>query len=257
MRIRHQALSDIGRRRRTNEDSLFAHAGLKLFVVADGMGGHAAGEVASKLAVEAIHEFVAHMESDEDPTWPYGFDEALGSRGNLLRTAVLHANRKVIDATREKKEYRGMATTVVAVLMEGDTACVAHAGDSRAYLLRDGRLACLTADHSWVGERVSSGLLTAAEARTHPLRSMVTRALGGRAELEVDLLRHPLRPGDLMLLCSDGLTGMLGEDEIRRVIEAAGEDLERAARDLVAAANERGGDDNVTVLLLRCEEGEE
>ena len=254
MKISYQAVTDVGRKRKGNEDSLFVNAEQSLFVVADGMGGHAAGEVASRLAVDAINEFVCLTGDDEEITWPYGLDETISYDGNRLKTAIRFANRKVLEATKEKSEYEGMATTVAAVLVDGDVANLGHVGDSRIYLLRDAKITQLTIDHSWVNEQIVGGMISPDQARSHPLRNVVTRALGGKNDLQVDMKVHKIEPGDILLLCSDGLTTMMADDEIARVAGEAKGDVEKAARGLVAAANARGGEDNITVVMLRFEE---
>src|SRR5262249_8821903 len=203
-----QAVSDVGRKRKGNEDSLFVNPEQNLFVVADGMGGHAAGEVASKVAVDSINEFVCLTGGDEEITWPFGLDENISYDGNRLKTAVRYANRKVLEAMKEKTEYEGMATTVAAVLVDAETANLAHVGDSRIYLFREGLLTQLTSDHSWVNEQLQSGIISADQARTHPLRNVVTRALGGKPDLQVDMQFQKMKAGDILLLCSDGLTTM-------------------------------------------------
>jgi PPM family protein phosphatase len=254
MKISYQAVTDVGRKRKGNEDSLFVNPEQKLYVVADGMGGHAAGEVASRVAVESINEFVCLTSGDEDITWPFGLDQSISFDGNRLKSAIQYANRKVLEATRERKEYTGMATTVVAVLVDGEHANLAHVGDSRVYLLRNGEIRQLTNDHSWVNEQIESGAISADQARSHPLRNVVTRALGGKPELAVDLQVHKAESQDVLLLCSDGLTTMLPDAEIARVLRECGADIDRAARTLVEEANQKGGEDNITVLLVRFEE---
>jgi serine/threonine protein phosphatase PrpC len=223
-------------------------------VVADGMGGHAAGEVASRVAVDAINEFVCLTGDDEEITWPYGLDETISYDGNRLKTAIRYANRKVMDATKEKSEYEGMATTVAAVLVDGESANLGHVGDSRIYLLRDKQITQLTTDHSWVNEQIVSGVISADQARSHPLRNVVTRALGGKTDLQVDMKVHPLEAGDILLLCSDGLTTMMPDEDIARVVAETEGDVEKAARALVAGANAKGGEDNITVVVLKFEE---
>lgn len=254
MKIAYHAVSDVGRKRKGNEDSLFVNPEHHLFVVADGMGGHAAGEIASKVAVEAINEFICMTAGDEEITWPFGLDDSMSYDGNRLKTAVRYANNKVLDTTRESAEYEGMATTVVGVLVDGATANLAHVGDSRIYLYRQGTLGQLTSDHSWVNEQIKSGILSADQARTHPLRNVVTRALGGRADLDVEMQVHQAEAGDVLLLCSDGLTTMVPDPEIARVLSENEHDVEAAAQALVNEANARGGEDNITVLLLRFQE---
>jgi protein phosphatase len=254
MKVVCEARSDVGRKRKGNEDSLFLNPEQKLFVVADGMGGHAAGEVASRVAVDAINEFVTLTGGNEEITWPFGLDESISYEGNRLKTAIRHANRRVLEATRESAEYEGMATTVAAVLVDGDTAHLAHVGDSRIYLWSEGGISQLTNDHSWVNEQIQSGVISAEQARSHPLRNVVTRALGGRADLLVDVQQRRMRAGDVLLLCSDGLTTMIGDEEIARILGEASGDVARAATALVDEANERGGEDNITVVLLKFEE---
>ncbi|HYU42585.1 MAG TPA: Stp1/IreP family PP2C-type Ser/Thr phosphatase [Vicinamibacteria bacterium] len=254
MKITYKAVSDVGRKRKGNEDSLFVNPEQHLFVVADGMGGHAAGEIASKVAVESINEFVCLTGGDEEITWPFGLDENISYDGNRLKTAIRYANRKVLEATKEKSEYEGMATTVAAVLVDGDTANLGHVGDSRVYLVRDGEITQLTSDHSWVNEQIQSGVISPDQARTHPLRNVVTRALGGKPDLQVDMQQHKAKAGDILLLCSDGLTTMITDEDIARVVREAGGDVEKAAQALVASANAKGGEDNITVLLIRFDE---
>ena len=254
MKIVYEALSDIGRKRKGNEDSYSLNPEQELFVVADGMGGHAAGEVASRMAVDAINEFVTISGGSDEITWPFGLDDSISYDGNRLKTAIRHANRRLLEATRERSDYEGMATTVAAVLVDGQTANIAHVGDSRIYLWRDGAMTLLTTDHSWVNEQIQSGVISPEQARSHPLRNVVTRALGGRADLAVDVQSRPVGPGDVLLLCSDGLTTMVGDEDIARLLGESGGDLGLAARALVDAANEHGGEDNITVVLVRFEE---
>ena len=254
LKISYQAVTDVGRKRKGNEDSLFVNPEQSLFVVADGMGGHAAGEVASRLAVDAINEFICLTGDDEEITWPFGLDETISYDGNRLKTAIRYANRKVLEATKEKSEYEGMATTVAAVLVDGDSANLGHVGDSRIYLIRNGAINQLTTDHSWVNEQIVGGMISPDQARTHPLRNVVTRALGGKSDLQVDMKVHKIEPGDMLLLCSDGLTTMMPDEEIARVMSQAKNDVEKATRELVAAANAKGGEDNITVVMLRFEE---
>lgn len=251
MRITCEAVSDVGRKRKGNEDALFLNEEQRLFVVADGMGGHAAGEVASRVAVEAIAEFVALTGGNQEITWPFGLDDSISYEGNRLKTAVRHANSRVLEATRESAEYEGMATTVAAVLVDGDTANLAHVGDSRIYLFHDGKIEQLTRDHSWVNEQIETGAISPEQARSHPLRNVVTRALGGRADLVVDIQSRRMAAGDMLLLCSDGLTTMVTDADIARILGEAQGDVAKGAADLVNEANQRGGEDNITVVLLK------
>jgi serine/threonine protein phosphatase PrpC len=229
--------TDTGRQRRDNEDNAFVRA--PLFVVADGMGGAQAGEVASQLAVEEFHEPLP--------------DE--GSAEERLIDRIRAANRRIYDLSRTEHEHAGMGTTLTAVYLDGDHLAVAHVGDSRAYIFRDGELGGLTQDHSLVAELVRQGKLTEEQAAEHPQRSIITRALGIEDDVEVDTWSYSMRAGDVVLLCSDGLTSMIGERQIVQILR--GEmSLHRAADQLIGAANDAGGRDNITVILFRLEEAD-
>lgn len=231
----HFEKSDTGRQRRANEDSYFVRA--PLFVVADGMGGAQAGEVASQLAAEAF----AHGLPDE------------GTSEQRLEQRVREANARIHTRQRGDSALHGMGTTITAAHLDGEELSLAHVGDSRAYLLRDGELTRLTRDHTLVEELVRRGELTEQEAAEHPQRSIITRALGPEAEVEIDLFTHRVRAGDVVLLCSDGLTGMIDEAEIQQILERE-PSLADAGHALVEAANDAGGRDNITVVLFRLEE---
>jgi protein phosphatase len=251
MKVKAYGLSHVGRQRQHNEDSFLVEDKALLFLVADGMGGHAAGEIASRIAVDSITEFIVHSKSD-DGTWPHAYDEHYRRSTNRLMTAVRLANTRVLEAMRKDARLRGMGTTVVACLVDNDMISVAHVGDSRAYLIRDRQLSRITNDHSWVFEQVQAGMLTEAEAEKHPLRNVITRALGGALQVSPDASEIEARPGDVFLLCSDGLTGMVPEEEILKVVTENG-DLKKACQALIEAANEHGGLDNVTAVLVKTE----
>src|SRR5881394_839708 len=240
MNVKAFGLTHVGRQRQHNEDSYLVESDARLFLVADGMGGHAAGEIASRIAVDSINEFIVHTKED-DGTWPHAYDETYKRTTNRLMAAVRLANTRVLEAMRKDARLRGMGTTVVACLADDTTMSFAHVGDSRAYLIRDGQLSRITNDHSWVFEQVQAGMLTEAEAEKHPLRNVITRALGGALQVSPDASEIASKPGDVYLLCSDGLTGMLPEDEILRVVNENIDDLERACQELIDRANERGG----------------
>ncbi|HSP35007.1 MAG TPA: Stp1/IreP family PP2C-type Ser/Thr phosphatase [Thermoanaerobaculia bacterium] len=249
--MKASGLTHVGRQRQHNEDAFLVEPDARLFLVADGMGGHAAGEIASRIAVDSISEFILHTKED-DGTWPHAYDESLKRATNRLMAAVRMANTRVLEAMRKDARLRGMGTTVVACLGDDNgTMSVAHVGDSRAYLIRDDTLARITNDHSWVFEQVQAGMLTEAEAEKHPLRNVITRALGGALSVNPDASEIDCRPGDLYLLCSDGLTGMVPEDQILELITANADDLEKACRQLIDVANEHGGLDNVTAILVK------
>src|SRR5437588_6564969 len=229
------AKTDTGRQRRENEDSALARA--PVFGVADGMGGAQAGEVASRIAIDA-------------------FEAGLGDSGSpeeRLAGRVREANRQIYDRSRAEHGREGMGTTLTAAYLDGYNLAIAHVGDSRAYLLRDGELKRLTRDHSLVDELVRQGKLTEEQAAEHPQRSIITRALGPEPEVEVDTWSYPVRGGDIVLLCSDGLTTMVPEDRVTEIILSAAT-LDEAADRLIDEANEAGGRDNITVVLCRLEE---
>jgi serine/threonine protein phosphatase PrpC len=225
---RHVGLSHPGRRRRRNEDAFVVAP--PLFAVADGMGGARAGEIASRLAAAAVRE-----------------EEGEGANvGELIR----EANRRVFERARDDAAASGMGTTMTLALVEDDHVTIGHVGDSRAYRLRDGELQQLTEDHSLVAELVRSGRLSPEEAEMHPQRSVITRALGTEANVDVDTFSVDALPGDVFLLCSDGLTTMVGDDRILAAVGENRDDLERAAKQLIADANRSGGEDNVTVIFF-------
>lgn len=242
-------LTDVGRKRKHNEDAYLLDAERGLFVVADGMGGHAAGEVASRLTVESIQEFISGTEDDHDNTWPFGYNNRYSVDGNRLSTAIERANEKVMRAVVNRPELKGMGTTVVAALFDERRATLVHVGDSRAYLMRESELRRLTDDHSWVQEQVNAGILSEEEARSHPLKNVVTRALGGGTHVAVDLIEIPVGGGDRFLLCSDGLTGMVSDEEITAALSST-RSLEEIVRGLIDLANERGGVDNITAIVV-------
>jgi PPM family protein phosphatase len=235
LRVVEQAgLSDVGRQREANEDNLVLAA--PLFAVADGMGGARAGEVASRMAAEA-----------------FGGRPEAGTAEQQLEAIAKRANRQIFDLAQRDDAHRGMGTTLTAAMVEGGAVSFGHVGDSRAYRLRDGRLEQLTQDHSLVAELERSGRLSPEAAEHHPQRSIITRALGPEPDVEVDTHTHPARAGDVYLLCSDGLTGMISDDEVQALLAGAGS-LEDAADALVRAANQRGGKDNITVVLFRLDD---
>jgi serine/threonine protein phosphatase PrpC len=246
--------SDVGRRRKLNEDSYVIAEDLGLFAVCDGMGGHNAGEVASGMAVAELARFIrdSHAVEFEKIAWAYGVDAALSRDGNRIRTAIKLANEKVFCAAGTNEACAGMGTTVVATLVKDGLLSVGWAGDSRCYLLRDGQLSQLTRDDSWVSAAASEGILSVEEIEHHPLRNIITKAIGARDSIEVDIVEERLRPGDRVLLCTDGLHSMINGPEILAGLNQAGDDLAQAVERLIDAANEAGGKDNVSVVVLRC-----
>jgi len=243
--------TDVGRRRKINEDSFLVSPEVSLYAVCDGMGGHNAGEVASKMAIDTIAAFIERSGVEKEITWPWGLDANLSFDGNRLKTAVRLANARVFQAADNREDLTGMGTTVVASLVSGKAMTIASAGDSRCYLVRAGELRQLTRDDSWVSAALGEGILNSDDVEHHPLRNVITKAVGARDTIDLDIVEHQLEPGDLVLLCSDGLHGMINDQEISRILTAAGVPLEDASAKLIEAANEAGGRDNVTVVLLR------
>ncbi len=227
--------TDTGRQRRENEDSAFARA--PVFVVADGMGGAQAGEVASRIAVEAFEQGLPDSGSPEE----------------RLATRVREANAQIYERSRADRGRAGMGTTLTAAYVDDTHVAIAHVGDSRAYLFRDGTLQRLTQDHSLVDELVRRGKLTEEQAAEHPQRSIITRALGPEPDVEVDTWTYPARAGDVVLLCSDGLTSMISEERVKATL-VEHDNLDEAGDALIREANEAGGRDNITVVLFRLEE---
>jgi serine/threonine protein phosphatase PrpC len=246
--------SDPGLKRTSNEDSYAARPDVGLFVVADGMGGHVAGEVASRVAVEAIEAFIHETAgADKNRTWPFPFDPTVSLEANRLRAAFRLANRKIASAIADSQDLRGMATTASAVLLGPQGASVAHVGDSRVYVLRSGKLEQITHDHSWVEEQVRAGTLTPTAARQHPWRNVVTRALSGGEDPEVDVTDIVPRPGERYLLCSDGLFTVVPDGRIAELLGDMKGPLDAISAALVAAANDAGGPDNITALILQID----
>ena len=244
--------TDVGLKRDFNEDAYVVDLGSGLLALADGMGGHAAGEVAARIAIDTVSQFIARTAGERSVSWPYGFDERLSEPANRLRTAIRLANERIFRTIEEHEELRGMGTTIVTALARNRSACVAHVGDSRAYFCREGKLSQLTSDHSWVNEQVNLGLLSREEAARHPFRNVITRALGSREEIAAEIAEIEIRNGDRLLLCSDGLTSMLDDAQILESLERHPYDPESAAAELVRRANEAGGEDNITVIIAGC-----
>jgi serine/threonine protein phosphatase PrpC len=243
------ARTDVGRVRENNEDSFLVVAPLELFVVSDGMGGEAHGEVASAIAVETIAE---HCQAGEtDPATPL-FGEAppgLSARSNRLASAINLANSRIYEASERDPGQRGMGATVVAAWFDGPKLSLVHVGDSRVYLLRAGALEQLTADHSLVAEQVRRGFITPQQAESSELQNVLTRALGPHHEIELDAVEHTLKPGDFLILCTDGLSRMVSDEEIASTLLTT-PGAQAAADRLIELANENGGVDNSTVIIV-------
>ncbi len=234
--------TDIGVKRTMNQDSLYCCDGpvgsfQNLFIVADGMGGHRAGDCASRLCIESMVSMIKGSDSKTPVT--------------IFEEAVAYANQTVYQAAREKLEYEGMGTTMVACTLQGNTLYVANIGDSRLYLLSK-EIQQITTDHSLVEEMVKIGNITESEARIHPQKNIITRALGIDDEVQADFFEVQVHPSDVVLLCSDGLTNMIEDDEIEYIIHHS-KSLEEAGDALIAKANQNGGSDNITAVLVQVE----
>lgn len=240
-------ITDQGRVRSRNEDSYLKDDEVHLYVVADGMGGHAGGDVASKIAVEKIREAIVGWLSGDNTEPPKG-DEPLSTDETRMEAALKRANEQIFREAELKPEFRGMGTTTTGILVTNNQGTIAHVGDSRAYLLRGGVIRQITEDHSWVNEQVKAGFMTVEEARNHRLKNVITRSLGHEENVKVDLLRLDLAPGDKYLLCSDGLSNMVTDDEMNELVTSNNGD--EALQKLVDLANERGGFDNITAVLV-------
>lgn len=252
--IRAKGVSDTGRVRKVNEDRFVSDTTLRLFAVADGMGGHQAGEVASELAIEALTSFIRLSVSDEDLTWPYGIDPTLSFDGNRLRTAICLANRRVFRAAETSDDYAGMGTTLVGVLVDEGQVAVGSVGDSRIYLLTRGTLEQLTVDDSWAATILAQDpTLKPEEIAQHPMRNVLTNVLGARETVTVHLTERTLAPGDTLLLCSDGLHGVLSTATLQEVLGRA--DFDSIPQTLIDMALAQGTRDNLTALVVRHESG--
>lgn len=256
MRLIAAGKTDVGCVRKHNEDNLLLDTELGLLVVADGLGGHAAGEIASKIVVDRVAHFIAQT-VEKDRTWPLEYDVNLNYDGNRLKVALLLSDQAIAEDIKSNPERETMGSTVVACLVHGRRVTMAHVGDSRAYLLNRDSISQITRDHSWVAEQVAHGILTPSEARVHPFRNVITQALGNGGDLDVAIQELELEELDRLLLCSDGLSGMVNDQDIWSIVNES-PSLEEAVNRLVARAKENGGEDNVTVIVagLESEEGE-
>ena len=251
LRARAAGITDVGLQRDHNEDTFAVLGEQDLFLVADGMGGHQAGDVASRLASESISDFFLRL-AGEEVTWPFHFDSTLSESENRLTTAIRLANRQIFEHSQKARDLHGMGTTVVGALFSSTTSkmYVGHVGDSRAYLIRDGEISQLTRDHSLVNDYLKVMPDMPEEQRSELPKNVITRALGMQEGVEVDLLCRDALAGDTFVLCSDGLSGMISDAEI---LSVAGRDAElsQICQALTALANEHGGEDNITAVVVR------
>ncbi len=251
LRIEARGITDVGQRRDHNEDAFLVEEALGLYIVADGMGGHAGGGTASRLAVETIRNAVAHArEHDPDRFVEGGADDARVP--DLLQQAVEEACAVIYRTAQGDPELAGMGTTVTAALFDGRTAFVAHVGDSRCYLLREGRIYQVSEDHSLVNEQLKAGAISADEAKHSRFKNIITRSVGFEQQVQVDLMGLDLESGDAVVICCDGLSNLVDDPEILHIVDES--PLDVAPGRLVALANDRGGDDNITVVVIRVAE---
>jgi serine/threonine protein phosphatase PrpC len=248
-------VSDVGRVRTNNEDSYQILDSLNLYVLSDGMGGEAHGEVASALAVDTIVKYCTDSKQDSDVTLLGATPDTFGEKTKRLQSAVRQANLNIYESAQKNPAQRGMGATVTTVWLSEDRLSVAHVGDSRAYLLRTGNLQQLTSDHSLVAEQVRRGIITPQQAEESEMQSVLLRALGAHPDVEVDVDEVGIYQGDVLLICSDGLTRMVTEPEIAGTLQAETRPA-TAAQKLVDLANERGGLDNITVIVVRFQDEE-
>ncbi len=251
MRLRYAAKTDVGMKRSHNEDYFSLLEEEKLFLVADGMGGHASGEVASKLASQVLSEFYEHSR-DMDATWPFRYDPRFSYPENRFVAAIRLANARIFDSAQKNPNLRGMGTTIVGCMFVGEHAYVAHVGDSRCYRVTKQGIKQLTRDHSLLEDyKEARPDMSEEEAKNFPHKNVITRALGMRDEVQVDITRFDIDDGDVFLLCSDGLCGMLEDKSIHEIIIKS-ESLEEGVGELIEQANRAGGNDNITAMLIQC-----
>lgn len=242
--------TNVGTKRTHNEDNFAVLEDDQLYIVADGMGGHASGEVASQLAIDTLRDFFKATSADPEATWPYKMDKSRGYEENRLVTGIKLANLRIFEANQRDPKLRGMGTTIVAILIVDDGVLVGHVGDSRVYRLRDGKLEQLTEDHSLLNDYIKMKRLTEAEIANFPHKNIIVRALGMKDIVKVDVVLDPPKPGDLYLLCSDGLSGPVSDDEIRDIASST-HDLKGVCSKLIERANQNGGPDNITAVLVK------
>jgi protein phosphatase len=252
MRVRFAGATNIGRKRDHNEDSISLPEAERLAIVADGMGGHASGEVASRLAVELINDHFMETAKQQTLTWPYKVDRDLRTHINRMVTGIMLANLEIWERSQREARFKGMGTTCVALYFLDDALIIGHVGDSRCYRSRQTELKQLTEDHSLINDYIRMKRVTPEEAENWPHKNVIVRALGMKESVQVDILTEKPAPGDTYLLCSDGLTGMVRDDQLQHILMTE-RDLDRAVERLITAANEEGGVDNISVVLARVE----
>jgi len=250
LRIEVAGETNVGMKRNHNEDNFSVLEDSGLYIVADGMGGHASGEVASKMAVDSLQEFFSATANDPERTWPYKMDRSKGYEENRLITGIKLANLRIYESAQRDARQRGMGTTIVAVFAVESGVYVAHVGDSRVYRIRDKKLEQLTEDHSLLNDYIKMKRLTPEEIANFPHKNVIVRALGMKDTVKVDSRFEQPQENDIILLCSDGLSGAVSDDEMLEITTSTS-DLKAAAAKLIERANANGGPDNITVVLVR------
>ncbi len=250
LRVEVAGDTNVGRKRTHNEDAFSILGEYGLYIVADGMGGHASGEVASRMAVDTLRDFFSATADDPERTWPYKMDRSKGYEENRLITGIKLANLRIYETAQRDIRKRGMGTTIAAIFTVEDGLYIAHVGDSRVYLLRDEVMELITEDHSLLNDYIKMKRLTPEEIANFPHKNVIVRALGMKETVKVDTRFHTPRANDTILLCSDGLSGPVTDDEMKEIVSNAA-DLKTATRQLIDKANENGGPDNISCVLTR------
>ncbi|MEW5854947.1 MAG: Stp1/IreP family PP2C-type Ser/Thr phosphatase [Myxococcota bacterium] len=254
MKVTAVGQTNVGMKRTHNEDTFLLVEDQSLFVVADGMGGHACGEVASQMAVENLARFFKETSENEEITWPFKEEKGLRYDENRLVTAIKLANLRIYESSTSEARYRGMGTTVVGSLFSNGTVYIGHVGDSRCYRLRASQLEQITEDHSLLNDYIRANKLTPEEIEAFPHKNVIVRALGMKETVQVDISRLEPMPNDIFLLCSDGLSGPVSDPEIQEIMNAHVHDLDAMASALIQRANDNGGPDNITAVLIKITE---
>lgn len=251
MRIRYAGNTHVGMKRDHNEDSLYLLPEENVYIVADGMGGHASGEVASQMAVETVAQFSRDTAEDEEVTWPFKMDKDRKYQENRLATSIKLANLRIFEQAQANPKQKGMGTTIVTTMFIDKDIIVGHVGDSRVYMLRDGVYTQITEDHSLLNDYIKMKDLTPEEIENFPHKNVIVRALGMKETVQVDIYSAEAKNKDIYLLCSDGLSGMVKDEEMRDILTSCNDDLEQACNRLIQQANQAGGTDNITVVLAQ------
>lgn len=251
MKLETAGQTDVGRKRSHNEDNFYLMHEQSLFLVADGMGGHAAGEVASKLAIDTVVQFFKDTAEDEEVTWPYKMDKGVSYEENRLATGVKLSNLRIHETGVNNPDKKGMGTTLVGTHFIGNVAILAHVGDSRIYRLRDNKLKQLTEDHSLLNDYIKMKELTEEDIKNFPHKNVIVRALGMKETVQVDVITDHSQLGDMYMLCSDGLSGMIEDPQIEELMVHNRDNVKRCCSRLIDLANKNGGIDNITVVVVK------